>query len=171
MVERIFGTERREDYYPNCGWVIDGKNAGRVEMRPDTIMKVDDKIFVLDSKYYTYGIDGRTLPQSESITKQLAYAEFAEQKIGKTVYNVFLMPYCAGAVTAENFLYPFKMKYLGYAYSDWKNTDVAKGLVKPYHKIHGVLLDIKNVMQNYSKSNAAQKQFANVITTANKKGP
>lgn len=170
MMERIFATERREDYYPNCGWVIDGKNAGRVEMRPDTIMKVDDNIFVLDSKYYTYGVDGGTLPQSESITKQLAYAEFAESKTGLTIYNAFLMPYCSenfGHNLAEINLQthsPFMMKYLGYAYSDWKNTDVAKGLVKPYHKIHGILLDIKTVMQNYGKNNAAQKVLANIIT-------
>ncbi len=41
---------------------------------------------------------------------------------------------------------------------------------KPYHKIHGILLDTKTVMQNYGKSNAAQNVLANVITTAEKKG-
>lgn len=165
MIERIFGTEHREDYYPNCGWVIDGKNAGRVEMRPDTIMKVDDNIFVLDSKYYTYGIDGGTLPQSESITKQLAYAEFAEQKTGKMVYNVFVMPYCAKNSNEDGFLSAEKMKYLGYAFSDWKETDNLKGAVKSYHKIHGVLLDTKTVMQNYSKNRAMQQELAQMIFT------
>lgn len=165
MVERIFGTERREDYYPKCGWVIDGVNKAEVEMRPDTIMLVGSSIFILDSKFYTYGIDGGTLPQSESITKQLAYAEFAEQKKQKIAYNAFIMPYNAEGLDSS---LPFKMKYLGYAYSDWKNHDEKNGMVKPYHRIHGILLDVKTVMQNYSKNAVAQKQLADLLT---KKGP
>lgn len=157
MIERIFGTERREDYYPKCGWVIDGVNKAEVEMRPDTIMQVDDSIFVLDSKFYTYGVDGGTLPQSESITKQLAYAEFAEQNTQKTTYNAFIMPY--NAEGADSSL-PFKMKYLGYAYSDWKKCDVANCVARPYHKIHGVLLDVKSVMQNYNKNTIGQTELA-----------
>lgn len=61
------------------------------------------------------------------------------------------------------------MKYLVYAYSDWKNHDAAspmKGPVKPYHKIHAVLLDVKSVMQNYNKSGFAQKQLAELLIKA-----
>lgn len=160
MVERIFGSERREDYYPKCGWVIDGMNKAEVEMRPDTIMQVADSIFVIDSKFYTYGVDGGMLPQSESITKQLAYAEFAEQKTHKTAYNAFIMPYCAEDVDSSLL---FKMKYLGYAYSDWKKCDAVIGVIRPYHKIHGILLDVKSVMQNYNKNTIGQTELASLL--------
>jgi len=150
MVERIFGTECREDYYPNCGWVIADKEVMKTEMRPDTIMVVDDNLFVIDSKYYSYGVDGRTLPQSESITKQLAYAEYAEKKTGKQVYNVFVMPYCGGSKIID---------YLGYAHCDWKNAaeDSGTGTVKAYHRIHGILLDTKFAMTNYRKNAELQR--------------
>ena len=98
----------------------------RSTLRPDTIMVIgqeiasdaahprnDEKevagVYILDSKYYKFGITHNKahLPGAESVCKQMAYAEYVEQKVlkkeipafaGKTssnIYNAFVMPYCA----------------------------------------------------------------------------
>ncbi|PWJ58581.1 LlaJI restriction endonuclease [Fibrobacter sp. UWR4] len=75
-------------------------------MRPDTIMWQGDNIFIVDAKFYT----GDNLPSSSSISKQIVYGQFVEQKlcnenlrggatyqdcasIGNKIFNVFLLPY------------------------------------------------------------------------------
>ncbi len=114
MLDRIFGNlrsgETKELYNPHCGWNIGGKERNaddqKFAMRPDTIMWQGDNIFIVDAKFYT----GNSLPSSSSISKQMVYAQFVEQKfrdeisqdgvtyqdcasIGNKIFNVFLLPY------------------------------------------------------------------------------
>lgn len=164
LVNNVFGNEPREKYNPHCGWKIAGASPAEIEMRPDTVMSFGGELFIIDSKFYSYGGGGNSLPQTESITKQLAYAEYAEHISGKVIHNVFILPYCAGAEsgTTGN-VRPFRMQYIGYAYSDWKNIDKsapAKGPVKTYHKIHAFYLDVKSLMKDYTNSKFAQKALA-----------
>ena len=207
MVDRIFGTvsidEKRTNYNPSLKLVAEnnqtsegddyqeevGRNAEykRSTLRPDTIMIRGQDTFVLDSKYYKYGLTGFNshLPGAESVCKQMAYAEYVEthwneilgldssnathfqnDALPKPIYNAFIMPCCAenvkekfpNAVFSESGL--FSMCRVGYIYGDWKNV---KDENRPYHKIHCILLDMKSVMRNYANNPTAQSELAELI--------
>ena len=143
----------------------------RSTLRPDTIMARGEGTFVLDSKYYRYGMTGEKshLPGAESVCKQMAYAERLKEipafagMTSRGVYNAFVMPYCAdaGKWNESNAKFGekglFKMCRVGYIYGDWKDRS------KPYHKIACILLDMKFVMRNYASNSAAQDELAQLI--------
>lgn len=173
MVDKVFGKLpqglSKGDFNPHLKW--NGENIDveseeekvlndpkRSTLRPDTIMVNGDNLFVLDSKYYKFGMTGEQchLPGAESVCKQMAYAEYVEKERGvdpKHIYNAFIMPYCADASEPQ-------MKSDGYIYGDWKNVSDSD---LPYHKIACILLDVKSVMQNYSASTGAQNVLAALI--------
>ena len=58
------------------------------------------KYYVLDAKYYRYGIapvlGTSALPQSSDINKQITYGQFVKNRKtpdGVQVFNAFIMPY------------------------------------------------------------------------------
>ena len=200
MVDKIFGKlpqgVAKDKFNPHLRW-NDGcrdekldeseeeivlSDPKRSTLRPDTIMVMGESVYILDSKYYKYGLTrfNSHLPGAESVCKQMAYAEYVETRLkeipafaGMTshgVYNAFIMPYCADAgkwdETNAKFSEKFgetgslKMCRLGYIYGDWKNV---KDENRPYHKIHCILLDMKSVMRNYANNPAAQSELAGVI--------
>lgn len=186
MIDRIFGNlksgESKDEFYPHCHWVINEKNLNadldaRFTMRPDTIMRHRDSndtesVFILDSKYYKYGIQNYGLPTSESINKQLAYAEFVEQKKGidgLQIYNAFLLPFCLENVLSESVTEKssdetdYKITSFGYAYGDWKIENQKKSDYRPYHRIVGIYLDTRSVMKNYNPSRTAQNLLAEIV--------
>ena len=200
MVDKIFGKlpqgVAKDKFNPHLRW-NDGcrdekldeseeeivlNDPKRSTLRPDTIMVMGEGVYILDSKYYKYGLTGFNshLPGAESVCKQMAYAEYVEKMLGdpstslhfaqddtspKRIYNAFIMPYCADAgkwdeiaAVAElprNDVYV--MKRVGYIYGDWKNRG------QNYHKIHCILLDMKSVMRNYANNPAAQSELASLI--------
>lgn len=197
MVDKIFGKlpqgVAKDQFNPHLKFVIEGsKNDDGVKyqddddkdekhrstLRPDTIMVMGEGVYILDSKYYKYGLTGVNshLPGAESVCKQMAYAEYVETRLkeipafaGMTshgVYNAFIMPYCADAgkwdeiATASPRNDVYAMKRVGYIYGDWKNV---KDENRPYHKIYCILLDIKSVMRNYANNSAAQSELAGLI--------
>lgn len=171
LFDTVFGENDKEKFYPKCNWVIFGEGNSEHELhydsdvykkfslRPDTIMitnrgKAGQKIFVLDSKYYTYGISSNAgnLPASDSITKQIDYAQFIEkgerplpkdvlaQLNKEEIYNAFILPYNNQKTkTAPDPL----LKIFGYAKSDSSTGS------KKYHKIYGILLDVKTIMHRH----------------------
>lgn len=188
MVDRIFGKlpqgVARGDFNPHLKFVIEGlkNNDGdkyqgddekhRSTLRPDTIMTLPSGVFILDSKYYKYGLTGfySHLPGAESVCKQMAYAEYVESNWNnifeteqKPIYNAFIMPCCKDsvkekfpkAIFSEND--QFSMCRTGYIYGDWKNRE------KSYHKIACILLDVKSVMRNYANNPAAQRELSGLI--------
>lgn len=205
MVDKIFGKlpqgVAKDKFNPHLRW-NDGcrdekldvseeeivlNDPKRSTLRPDTIMVMGEGVYILDSKYYKYGLTGFNshLPGAESVCKQMAYAEYVEthrkeilEENGdpstslhsaqddtspKRIYNVFIMPYCADAgkwneiATASPRNDVYAMKRVGYIYGDWKDCK------KPYHKIACILLDTKSVMQNYANNPAAQSELAGLI--------
>lgn len=191
MVDRIFGTvsqeEKRDKYNPHLKFVAPGGPANgtsyhedvdssaeykRSTLRPDTIMTLPSGVFILDSKYYKYGLTGSYshLPGAESVCKQMAYAEYVESNWNnifeteqKPIYNAFIMPCCKDsvkekfpkAIFSEND--QFSMCRAGYIYGDWKNRE------KSYHKIACILLDVKSIMRNYANNPAAQRELSGLI--------
>ena len=218
MVDKIFGNLSqglsKGDFNPHLKW--NGANLDveseeekvlndpkRSTLRPDTIMVTefpeqvgDDKVgvFILDSKYYKYGLTKNRchLPGAESVCKQMAYAEYVEthwkkifgldssnaahsqnddvtdsaqnDTLRKPIYNAFIMPYCADAVDS-----------IASLQNDGGATPFGmkfEGYIygdwkddsKPYHKIACILLDVKSVMQNYAADPNAQDKLAKLIS-------
>ena len=170
MVDSVFGEKNKTKYYPHCYWEIEGKeySSDQIEfrqssLRPDTIMITDkgsenQRIFVLDSKYYKYGESKKLnhLPMSGSIIKQIAYAEYIENKenIGelnksKAIYNAFIMPF--ESKNSKN------MKVVGSAKADYKIGD------KSYYNIKAILIDTKFLMENYVHNDKMIKELADLI--------
>ncbi|WP_407451421.1 LlaJI family restriction endonuclease [Fibrobacter sp.] len=195
MVDKIFGKlpqgVAKDKFNPHLRWnngcrdekldeseeEIVLNDPKRSTLRPDTIMVMGEGVYILDSKYYKYGLTrfNSHLPGAESVCKQMAYAEYVEKMLGdpstslhsaqddsspKPIYNAFIMPYCADAEGASASSATFQMKRVGYIYGDWKNV---KDENRPYHKIHCILLDMKSVMRNYANSPTAQSELAGVI--------
>lgn len=172
MVDSAFGEKNKKKYYPHCYWEIDGKeySSDQLEfkqsaLRPDTIMITDkgtenQKTFVLDSKYYRYGESKQLnhLPMSGSIIKQIAYAEYIENKENsgelkhksKSIYNAFIMPY-ESKKADEN------MKFVGSARTDYKAGD------KSYYKIKAILIDTKWLIENHNRDDKMIKELAELI--------
>lgn len=165
LVDSVYGEKDKEKFYPKVYWkiknqnlnqqkLIDFSNSKYNSLRPDTIMitnrgKPGQKIFVLDSKYYRYGAtkNPNHLPDSSSVVKQIAYAQYIENtnnKIPKDVqknltpqkiYNAFIMP-------SDN---PFPQN-IGYTSADYVFPQSDTEPISSYSKIHGILLDIKQLM-------------------------
>lgn len=204
MVDKIFGKlpqgVAKDKFNPHCEWDLSSRKPGyenpNYAMRPDTIMwDGDDKhLYVLDAKYYKFGMTGSAtdLPSSGSICKQIAYAEYVEthwkEILGldsstspdgsaqndappKPIFNAFVLPYCFDADNSrlppdDGFeTRPCKMRFIGHCHGDWKSIKAKPGEVdyRPYHRIAGILLDVKSVMQNYGAAPNAQNELAELI--------
>ena len=187
MVDKIFGKlpqgVAKDKFNPHCEWDLSSGVRGyenpNYAMRPDTIMwdEEGNRLYVLDAKYYKFGLtrNPMDLPSSGSICKQIAYAEYVEQFMqekeipafaGMTsgdIYNAFIMPFCAddevdsiASLQSDNLSY--KMQFIGHCSGNWKDPDA-----RPYHKIAGILLDMKSVMRNYANNPSAQSELAGLI--------
>ena len=163
MIDRVYGETNKTDYFPKTHWhIYDSENlitaSENAPLEPDTIMINDNNIFVLDAKYYKYGVTRRSfdLPGTSSISKQITYGEYIfknKRSNSKTkVYNAFIMPYNS-SVQSEN-----RIQYIGTATSEWKNNDF------DYEKVLGILLDVKYLMQiTNSKNYDAVNELSNLI--------
>ena len=148
MLDNVFGISGKEEYFPKTMWsLVDNTEYDNSVLEPDTIMMYQDKIYVLDAKYYKYGETAipAHLPESSSINKQITYGEYIAEgkrftKEGKkpTVYNAFIMPYNS---KANKFHTSDTMTVIGTAKSSWKHC------TKAYENVVGVLLDVKHLMK------------------------
>lgn len=165
MINRVFGIENKSDYFPKTAWNIKGEEFDNALLEPDTIMVCRNNVYILDAKYYRYGVTGkiRDLPGSSSISKQITYGEYVagEEKFkeihGKDmkVFNAFLMPYDSlknGSTDAA------VMLRIGEAFSSWKDNS------EMYQKIQGILIDIKFLMSIYVKQDIEEiRKLAELI--------
>ena len=147
MIDKVFGIENKSYYFPKTTWHISGEKHNNASLEPDSIMVYRDNIYILDAKYYKYGVTGNAwdLPESTSINKQITYGEYVanEKKFKRIhgqdmkVYNAFLMPFDSLKNKYGNDL---KMVKVGEAVSNWKDNS------KEYEKIQGILIDVKALM-------------------------
>src|SRR5574344_126858 len=170
LVDSVYGESDKDNYYPKVYWkrkgeeVFDSSNSKYNSLRPDTIMitqrgKPEQKIFVLDSKYYRYGATSNPshLPVSESVVKQFAYAQYIDkqcspeekatcripqdiqqQTTSQNIYNAFIMP--ADCEAPQN---------IGYVSADYSLSQKLTTPKHSYDKIYGILLDVKTLMFNH----------------------
>lgn len=168
LIDRVFGIPDKCKYFPRTRWYLKGKGKENYALEPDTIMLYNGKIFVLDAKYYRYGITGNPahLPGSSSINKQITYGEYIytqarfKQAYGDDVpvYNAFLMPYnSAKNVFGLHTIYG----NIGEAVGDWKSG------THYYEHVQGIVVDIRYLMYHYTGSHTHRiMQLANSIEQA-----
>jgi len=128
---------------------------------PDTIMLYEDKIYILDAKYYKYGITGypNHLPNSSSIQKQITYGEYIDKSKlfsfkANNIYNAFVMPFGKEAESDEN------LKFVSVGTADWKEYDES---TFNYNYVLGILLDVKHIITTYSKLNFNEIEVASTL--------
>lgn len=165
MIDKVFGIGKKEDYFPKTAWHVDGKRHDNAFLEPDTVMIYRDDVYLLDAKYYKYGVTCRAwdLPGSASIEKQITYGEYvAEEKKFRerhgenmNVFNAFLMPF--DSLQGKYAGGPAMIK-IGEAISDWKTN------AKEYEKIRGILIDVKMLMNlNVRQDENVIKKMAELI--------
>lgn len=185
LIEKMFSTisqnQKEKYFYPRTKWFFDdGKTKTNAPLRPDTIMIQSEKCFIIDAKYYSFAAlenqsdenadnedsleaQNGSIPGSDSIQKQITYAEFIDSSINnnkdlkrpqkfrfepQNICNIFILPgNNAEKVKKEG----NPLSYKGYATSEWKDNS------KNYHKIHAVTLDTKFLIENAGKNNAEVK--------------
>lgn len=176
MIDKVYGITDKKEYFPKTWWNIGAGMYPNAPLRPDTVMVCHKDVYVLDAKYYKYGVTGRAadLPDSTSIHKQITYGEYIagqdrfKEKYGQDfpVYNAFLMPfnsYIEGCKPADHIV------RVGEALSDWKGNN--KPYDKPYERVQGILIDTKYLMKISTRQNEEEilkladkiKQFGNRI--------
>lgn len=144
MIDKVFGIRNKADYFPKTSWYVDGRYHHNASLEPDTIMIYQGNVYILDAKYYKYGVTLklRDLPESTSINKQITYGEYVATQeqfqmlhgSSMKVYNAFLMPFDALGSGKRD------MVRIGQAVSSWKSNE------EEYHKIQGLLIDVKMLM-------------------------
>ena len=158
LIDEVFGVKDKEQYFPRTKWKLRyGKDRVNYALEPDTIMLCDKKIYVLDAKYYRYGITGipSHLPESSSINKQITYAEYIynqkkfKEEYGDSVpvYNAFLMPFNKddNIFDSDDFFMS-----IGEANSDWKMNTYQ------YERVQGIVVDVRFLMYNYYGSHKSK---------------
>lgn len=144
MIDKAFGISNKADYFPKTTWHVGGRDYDNASLEPDTIMIYQGNVYILDAKYYKFGVtlSPCDLPGSASIHKQITYGEYVatEERFRRLhggtmkVYNAFLMPFDAVGSGKDD------MVKIGEAVSSWKSNE------EEYHKIQGILIDVKTLM-------------------------
>lgn len=158
LIDEIFGIKGKEAFFPRTNWSLRyGPEKENHALEPDSVMICDDKIYVLDAKYYRYGITGdkKHLPESTSINKQITYGEYIDncqaikERYGDApVYNAFLMPYDKNdnpfGIQGEDFA------NIGEATSQWKRGEHL------YERVQGIVVDTRFLIKNYCGSHKSE---------------
>ncbi len=151
MVNKLFGDDNIKEYYPTTNYYLFDKDPYTPsKLRPDTIFVANNNFYIIDSKYYKYGITGnnKDLPGSDSIQKQVTYGEFINKNFNLDnkydyIYNAFIMPYNK---KTKPFDFGKKIEYCGYAICNWK---LSKEYNNKYLKIAIILIDTKTLVDGY----------------------
>lgn len=152
LVDFVFGESNKEAYFPHATWhIVSGSRSESSALEPDTVMKHDGKFFILDAKYYKFGITGLAahLPATSSIQKQITYGDYVAVKgfaDESAIYNAFVMPFAAK--DGEDVY-----KFVSVGTADWidYSTETAN-----YKYVLGILLDTRHIMQTYSRLNRSE---------------
>lgn len=168
MINTTLGTKIDiSKFFPNAYWNIQGQiGEDKSKLRPDSIL-IDSrtkKIYILDAKYYKYGITGNMydLPHTDSIQKQITYGDHIANNpqiygIEKnSIFNAFILPFNKNK---EPFKCSESMKYLGFASSAWRDKKANYN----YEKISLLLMDTKYVIDCFYHNEKAD--IAKLIET------
>ena len=161
LIDKVFGVPNKSDYFPHGLWTArygKDKDKPASALEPDTIMIYGGKYYVLDAKYYRYGIAPilgiNALPQSSDINKQITYGQFVKNRKtpeGAQVYNAFIMPYNR----IKNFFGISGLcENVAEAVGDWvDNPDDPE----VYERVQGIVLDTRYLLKNYDGNHDADR--------------
>ena len=164
LIDFVFGEDDKDRYFPHATWHIikNGKIEQSSALEPDTIMRHDGKIYVLDAKYYQYGLTEWTndLPATSSIQKQITYGKHIAEQFddidSNEVYNAFIMPFDSDGGE--------QLKFVSVGTADWENYNSD---TKNYAYVLGMLLDTKYLITEYVKHNQSEiEHLAETIETS-----
>jgi len=152
LIDSTFGIKNKQEYFPKTKWTLQHKGIQKENhcLEPDTILIQNDTIYVIDAKYYKYGVTGipSHLPDTSSVQKQITYGEYIHTYMGISpdrIYNAFLMPANLEKGISKD---TDKIVFIGVATSDWKQNNY------PYEHVAGILIDTKFLMlSNNNKQN------------------
>lgn len=152
MVDYVFGEADKEMYFPHATWhILQGNRfVSGSALEPDTIMKHDGKLYVLDAKYYQYGVTRKPsdLPNTSSIHKQITYGRYVEKKEGiekqNIVYNAFIMPFDGRGTE--------KTEFASVATAEWEEDESPPN----YAYVLGILMDTKWLISNYVRHHQSE---------------
>lgn len=151
MIDYVFGEDNKEIYFPRAKWHIltgQGYKKESSALEPDTIIKLEDKIYIVDAKYYKFGIthNPQHLPASDSIQKQITYGKYIDRKFASSenIYNAFVMPFNSNG--GESY------KFVSVGTADWEDYENAP----PYYYVLGILMDTRYIIDTYSKHNLTE---------------
>lgn len=155
MVNSLFGDNDIKNYYPTTHYFLNNRDPYMPsKLRPDTIFINNNNFYIIDSKYYKFGITGnnKDLPGSDSIQKQVTYGEFINNNFNldkkyNYIFNAFVMPYNKND---KPFNYNKEVVYCGYSICNWK---LRKEYNNKYLKIAIILLDTKTLIESYFNRN------------------
>ena len=166
LIDYEFGENNKDAFFPKSTWHIISPSADDYTsspLEPDTIMIYDGNVYILDAKYYKFGVTGQAkhLPATSSIQKQITYSTYIKQMDivdQNKIYNAFIMPFEKGSMQDENY------KFVSVATADWEKYD-ANTLNCKY--ILGILMDTRYLIDNFSKHNRSEiEAMATLIETS-----
>lgn len=153
IIDDLYGNVNITNYFPNAIWHLDYDSANHKDsaLRPDTIFKSNNSLYIIDAKYYKYGITLKTthLPHTDSIQKQITYGDHVANNYHayhfkpESIHNAFILPY---SIHHNKFNSNKNIIKVGYAKSDWRDETKTK---YPYEKVVLLLLDAKYAMDTY----------------------
>lgn len=152
LIDYVFGEGNKDIYFPHAKWhILNGNHTESSALEPDTVMKHDGKFYILDAKYYKFGITGLPvhLPATSSIQKQITYGEYISARHfaeSNDIYNAFVMPF--SACDGDD-----PLKFVSVGTADWIEYSPE---TENYKYVLGILLDTKHIMQTYSRHNARE---------------
>lgn len=147
LIDYVFGESNKDAYFPHAKWhIIEGGRTESSALEPDTIMKYDGKFFILDAKYYKFGITGIAahLPATSSIQKQITYGDYiaTNQVVDRDkIYNAFIMPFSARVDEAP-------LKFVSVGTADWVEYSPD---TENYKYVLGILLDTKYIIRTFTR--------------------
>ncbi len=155
MIDSMFSRVKNiKDFYPNAYWdlVVEHGPVNSSNLRPDTVLIKDRKVYILDSKYYRYGTTFKPgdMPETTSIQKQITYGEYVKKvKEGQfdDVFSAFVMPYSKVAN-----LYPERfnndLEFVGIGQASWVDDENINS-----RKICAILIDTNFLINNWTRKN------------------
>lgn len=166
IVNNIYGDDDISKYYPTTEYYINGKDKYiPSRLRPDTIFICENTFYIIDSKYYKFGVTGmnKDLPNSDSIQKQITYGQFINSNFNldneyDDIYNAFIIPYCKNN---NVFDLSDNVEYLGYSVCNWELSSE----YNPKHlKIAIILADTRYIIESYfNKSKNLKNELVSKI--------
>ncbi len=162
LIDKVFGVPNKDAYFPHGLWSERfGKNKGKPAsaLEPDTIMIYNGKFYVLDAKYYRYGILPKygpsMLPQSSDINKQITYGQYVKNQKAPAdakVFNAFIMPYNR---TKNDFGNSGLFGNVAEAVGDWVDNPENPEI---YERVQGIVFDTRYLLKNYDGNHDSEKE-------------